>query len=44
MAIKTEHCGAKKGNGAYWGRKKTAKHESNKARRVADKKACRGRE
>lgn len=30
---KTEHSGAKKGKGAYWGRKKSAKHESNKVRR-----------
>ena len=40
MTIKTEHCGAKHGNGAYWGRKKSAKHLSNKARRVADRKAA----
>jgi len=30
---KTEHSGAKKGNGAYWGFKKDAKSESNKQRR-----------
>jgi hypothetical protein len=30
---KTEHCGPKKGNGAYWGRKRAAKKESSKARR-----------
>ena len=33
----TEHSGPKKGNGAYWGRKKDAKHESNKKRREAGK-------
>ncbi len=33
-ATKTEHSGAKKGNGAYWGRKKYAKEESNKKRRT----------
>lgn len=32
--IKTEHNGAKHGNGAYWGRKKDAKKLSNKARRA----------
>lgn len=32
---KTEHSGAKHGNGAYWGRKVDAKRESNKARRNA---------
>jgi hypothetical protein len=32
-AKKTEHAGAKKGNGAYWGRKADAKHESNRKRR-----------
>ena len=35
----TEHSGAKKGKGAYWGRKKTAKKDSNVGRRVNDKKA-----
>jgi hypothetical protein len=30
---KTEHAGAKKGNGAYWGRKVDAKRESNRRRR-----------
>ena len=29
-AKKTEHTGAKHGNGAYWGPKKEAKQESNK--------------
>jgi hypothetical protein len=32
-AKKTEHAGPKKGNGAYWGRKVAAKHESNRKRR-----------
>jgi hypothetical protein len=32
-AKKTEHSGAKQGNGAYWGPKKEAKKESNKLRR-----------
>lgn len=36
-AKKTEHAGAKKGSGAYWGRKKIAKSESNCVRREADK-------
>lgn len=39
-ARETEHSGAKKGKGAYYGRKKDAKKESNKARREADKKSC----
>jgi hypothetical protein len=34
---KTEHSGAKKGKGAYYGRKKEAKRDSNKNRRNADK-------
>lgn len=33
---KTEHAGAKKGKGAYWGPKKDAKKESNKERRRVD--------
>lgn len=37
-AKKTEHAGAKKGNGAYWGRKQIAKAESNRVRREADKR------
>lgn len=37
QAKKTEHSGAKKGRGAYWGRKKNAKHESNKVRREEGK-------
>ena len=36
-AQKTEHSGPKKGRGAYWGRKKAAKEESNRVRREADK-------
>lgn len=32
-ARKTEHCGAKRGNGAYWGYKWEAKKESNRIRR-----------
>jgi hypothetical protein len=36
-AQKTEHAGPKKGRGAYWGRKKAAKNESNRVRREADK-------
>ena len=37
--MKTEHCGAKKGKGAFWGRKKDAKKVSKKARRQAGKLA-----
>ncbi|MFZ3115541.1 MAG: hypothetical protein WA133_05210 [Syntrophales bacterium] len=37
-AQKTEHSGPKKGSGAYWGRKKAAKKESNRVRRETDKK------
>jgi len=37
QAQKTEHSGPKKGCGAYWGRKKAAKDESNRARRETDK-------
>ncbi|MDP2228267.1 MAG: hypothetical protein Q8J78_12410 [Moraxellaceae bacterium] len=32
-AKKVEHCGPKKGSGAYYGRKAVAKHESSKTRR-----------
>ena len=35
-ARKTEHVGAKKGKGAYWGHKGEAKRESNRARRRND--------
>ena len=41
--MKTEHTGAKHGNGAFWGRKAWAKRVSNKNRRVADRKAEKGR-
>jgi hypothetical protein len=34
---KSEHSGSKKGRGAYWGRKKDAKTESNRLRREIDK-------
>ena len=37
-ARKTEHSGAKKGKGAYWGPKKDAKRESNKRRRQEGKR------
>ena len=37
QAQKTEHSGPKKGCGAYWGRKKDAKLESNRVRRETDK-------
>ena len=36
-AQKTERSGMKKGRGAYWGRKKAAKKESNRVRREMDK-------
>lgn len=39
--VKTEHGGAKKGKGAYC-RKVEAKKGARKARRSADKAACRG--
>jgi hypothetical protein len=38
-AKKTEHTGAKHGNGAYWGPKQEAKKESNKLRRRQWKQA-----
>lgn len=41
MKIKTEHSGAKRGKGAYYGYKRDAKKLSNKARRAADRKAAR---
>jgi hypothetical protein len=40
-ARKTEHAGAKRGRGAYWGRKFEAKHESNRLRRENAKRAVR---
>jgi len=39
QAKKTEHAGAKKGKGAYRGRKANAKKESNRVRRKDDKKS-----
>lgn len=39
--MKTEHSGPKKGNGAYWGRKRDAKSISNKRRRGNDKREAR---
>jgi len=41
QAKKTEHSGSKKGCGAYWGRKKDAKTESNRKRREDAKKLIR---
>ena len=43
MHIKTEHSGAKHGNGAFYGTKRAAKTASNKARREAAKAACKGK-
>ena len=40
-AKKTEHCGAKHGNGAYWGYKWEAKKESNRIRRENAKREVR---
>lgn len=40
-AHKTEHAGAKRGRGAYWGRKVDAKRDSNKVRRENAKRAVR---
>jgi hypothetical protein len=40
-AKKTEHCGAKHGNGAYWGYKWEAKKESNRIRRENAKRDIR---
>ena len=37
QAQKTEHSGPKKGRGAYWGRKRDAKPESNRVRRETNK-------
>jgi hypothetical protein len=36
---KTEHAGAKHGNGAYWGPKAIAKRASNKERRINSRRA-----
>jgi len=41
-AKKTEHSGAKHGNGAYWGYKWEAKKESNRIRRENWKREIRG--
>lgn len=41
QAVKTEHSGPKKGNGAYWGYKRDAKKESNRKRREDNKKVVR---
>jgi len=38
-ARKTEHSGAKKGRGAFYGRKVEAKHASNRRRRDDDKRS-----
>jgi hypothetical protein len=43
MAIKTEHAGAKKCGGGFWGVKKDAKQTCKKRRRANDKKACQER-
>jgi hypothetical protein len=43
-ARKTEHYGAKKERGAYWGRKVDAKRESNRKRREAAKAIVRDTE
>ena len=40
-AKKTEHCGPKRGNGAYWGCKGEAKKESNRIRRENRKREIR---
>jgi hypothetical protein len=41
-AKKTEHSGAKHGNGAYWGYRWDAKKESNRIRRENAKREIRG--
>jgi hypothetical protein len=38
---KAEHCGPKRGNGAYWGYKWEAKQESNRVRRETAKREIR---
>ncbi len=40
-ARKTEHSGAKKGRGAFYGRKVEAKRASNRRRRETDKRSTR---
>lgn len=37
QAMKTEHVGAKKGEGSYWGHKQDAKKESSHKRRQDEK-------
>ncbi len=37
QAKKTEHSGAKRGRGAYWGPKKAAKRDSSRKRRENDR-------
>ena len=37
-AKKAEHCGPKRGEGAYWGYKWEAKKESNRIRREDDRR------
>ena len=39
-ARKTEHAGAKRGRGAYYGRKVAAKNDSRRQRREDDKRAA----
>ncbi len=39
QAKKTDQSGAKKGKGAYWGRKADGKKESDRRRREEDKNA-----
>ena len=41
VAKKTEHCGPKRGRGAYWGFKCDAKKESNRIRRENAKREIR---
>lgn len=40
-AKKTEHCGPKRGRGAFWGRKLEAKRQSNRMRRERWKREIR---
>lgn len=42
-AKKTEHCGPKRGEGAYWGYKWEAKKESNRIRRENWKREIRAK-
>lgn len=41
VIMKTEHSGAKHGNGAWWGRKAEAKRKSNSHRRLEDDRLVR---